>query len=78
MSEPVDILLTHIGLPDMSGILLAEYALARNPEAKRHLYDWRLGDLSVRNHLPARTLVKPFLIDALLAMIASVGRAERK
>jgi CheY-like chemotaxis protein len=78
VSEPVDILLTHIGLPDMSGVLLAEYALSRSPGLSVIFTTGRSDDSSMPAHLSERTLIKPFSIDALLAMIATVARADRK
>ena len=77
-SEPVDILLTHIGLPDMSGTTLAEYALSRIPSLSVIFTTAKVSDSGIPPTLPARTLLKPYSIDALQAMIAAIVRGDRK
>jgi len=78
VSEPVDILLTHIGLPDMSGTMLAEYALSRFPALAVIFTTAQPPDSGTRPHPPARTLIKPFSFDALVATIVSIERGDRK
>jgi DNA-binding NtrC family response regulator len=74
VSEPVDILLADIGLPDMSGTTLAEYALSRIPSLTVILTTEQGTGSAAPRHLAARTLMKPFSFDALLAVIASVEK----
>jgi DNA-binding response OmpR family regulator len=78
VSEPVDILLTDIGLPDMSGATLAEYALARTPSLAVIFTTGQGIDSSVPTNLAVRTLLKPFSFDALLAVVASLERGNHK
>ena len=78
VSEPVDILLTHINLSDMPGTTLAEYARSRMPSLAVIFTTARPADSSIPANLPARTLLKPFSSDALQAMIASLERANRQ
>jgi CheY-like chemotaxis protein len=74
VSEPVDVLLTDVGLPDMSGLTLAEYALSRHPSLKV-VFTTGEGIANLPTGKGVRTLVKPFSFDALLALIASLERA---
>jgi hypothetical protein len=62
----------------MSGTTLAEYALSRIPSLTVIFTTGQTADLRVPTNLPARTLLKPFSFDALLAVIASAEKAARK
>jgi PAS domain S-box-containing protein len=76
VSEHVDILLTDVGLPDMSGASLAEYATSRNGALAVIFATGAAPDPSKPVNLAALTLTKPFSYDALAAAIASVEDAR--
>jgi CheY-like chemotaxis protein len=75
LSEPVDILLTDIGLPDMSGATLAEYATSRTPALAVIFVTGQAPDPATRAGVTAPMLMKPFSLDALLSAIARVQGA---
>ncbi|HEV7138299.1 MAG TPA: response regulator, partial [Steroidobacteraceae bacterium] len=79
-SNLVDILLTDIGLPDMSGTTLAVHAKARFPALNVIL---ATGEASVTDSTTvtlgsARTLIKPFTFEQLAAAIKSMPAKEAK
>jgi PAS domain S-box-containing protein len=76
-SEPVDILVTDIGLPDMSGAMLAEFAKSRIASLTVIFTTGRNPDATVPANLAARTLIKPFSFESLLAAIAAVEDSKR-
>ena len=76
MSELVDILLTDIGLPDMSGAALAEHASSRNAKLVVIFTTGEAPDPAKPASLTALTLTKPFSFDALAAAITSVENAR--
>lgn len=74
-----DVLITDVGLPGLSGIELARAALARHPQLWVVLcsgYDMRseLAALGPR----ARSLTKPFELDDLERMLASIAATLRE
>ena len=71
-SNSVDILLTDIGLPDMSGATLAEYATSRAPSLVVIFAAGQAPDRSTPASKAAITLLKPFSFETLAATIASV------
>jgi DNA-binding NtrC family response regulator len=77
VSEPIDILLADIGLPDMSGTTLAEFAKSRIPSLTVIFTSGQAPDANVPANLAFRILLKPFSFDALLAVIASVEKTDR-
>jgi CheY-like chemotaxis protein len=76
-SEPVDILLTDIGLPDMSGTTLADYALSRIPSLKVIFTSDQPPASKAPAHFTGRILTKPFSFDALLAAITAAENPDR-
>jgi PAS domain S-box-containing protein len=73
----VDVLLTDVGLPDVSGVALAQQARDRLPDL--HII-FATGDNAAADdaaRLAARVLVKPYGPDALMAMVADVSQARR-
>jgi PAS domain S-box-containing protein len=77
VSEPVDILLTDVGLPDMSGVALAEYATSRAPALAVVFVTGQAPDPAVRASVNAPLLMKPFSVDALLGVIALLDDRQR-
>jgi CheY-like chemotaxis protein len=77
VSEPVDILLTDIGLPDMSGATLAEYATSRTPTLAVIFVTGQALDPATRAGVTAPMLMKPFSLEALLSAIARVQGATK-
>jgi CheY-like chemotaxis protein len=75
-SERVDILLTDVGLPDMSGTMLAEYAVTRAPQLAVVLVTGQAPDHAERGGMRVPILMKPFSLDALLGVIGLVEGAE--
>jgi len=71
-SNPIDILLTDVGLPDMSGATLAEYATSRFPALAVIFATGRSPGPTVSGSVTTRTLVKPFSYDDLVAVITSL------
>jgi PAS domain S-box-containing protein len=73
-TKPVDILLTDVGLPEMSGVELVEQALMQNPELAV-IFSSGLGeDSDAPSSIDAITLPKPFSYDALAGAITSAAR----
>jgi PAS domain S-box-containing protein len=75
-SKAIDILLTDVDLHDMSGATLAEYATSRFPALTVIFATARSHALNVPPNIRARTLIKPFSFENLVAVIDSV--AERQ
>lgn len=77
-TNPVDVLLTDLALPDMSGVTLAEYAKSRFPNLTVIFATGGIsgGDLSGRN--PAETLSKPYTYEQLAAAVNAAATRERK
>jgi PAS domain S-box-containing protein len=66
-----DVLLTDIGLPDMSGTALAQQALARVPALAVIYASGTAVDAAVPGYRVAGTLTKPFTFDALFRAVAA-------
>ncbi len=77
-TKPIDILLTDVGLPDMSGAQLSEQALLQNPELAVVFASGQAEDSGVPSNIEAIKLSKPFSYDALAAAIVSAARKGRK
>lgn len=69
-SNPIDILLTDVGLPDMPGATLASHARSRFPGLNVIFAMAEGPDSDVSTFGTARTLVKPFTIEQLSAAIS--------
>jgi signal transduction histidine kinase/DNA-binding response OmpR family regulator len=72
-----DVLLTDVGLPDVSGVTLAQAAHVRQPDLQ---IIFATGDDSAAAdaaRLGARVLVKPYGPDELTAMLADFSRERR-
>ena len=76
-SANVDVLLTDVGLPDMSGTVLAEYATSRSPELAVIFVTGEPLSANVRLNRTTTTLSRPFSLESLAAAIARVGTAAR-
>jgi PAS domain S-box-containing protein len=72
ISTQIDILLTDVGLPDMSGPMLAEYATSRTPSLSVIFAAGQAPEADPNAGFSALTLLKPFSFDALAAAIGSV------
>ncbi|MEJ0008658.1 MAG: response regulator [Steroidobacteraceae bacterium] len=68
-----DILLTDVGLPDMSGMTLAAQALAQVPQLSVIFASGAAVDPGAPGYRSAGTLIKPFTFDALCAAVAAAG-----
>jgi len=77
-TKPIDILLTDVGLPDMSGAQLAEQALLQNPELAVIFASGQAEDSGVPSNIGAIKLAKPFSGDALAEAIISAARKGRR
>jgi PAS domain S-box-containing protein len=77
-TKPVDIVLTDVGLPDMSGAQLVKEALLQNPELAIIYASGQDQDPDVASSNGAITLPKPFTYDALAEAIASAARKGRR
>ncbi len=77
-SNPVDILLTDIGLPDMSGTTLASHAKSRFPALSVIFATGEASATDTATLESARTLIKPFTLEQLAAAISSMPNRERK
>lgn len=75
VSEPFDILLTDVGLPDMSGATLAECARSRSSKLEVVFVTGQALDPSVRTAITAQVLMKPFSLEALVGVLAAVESA---
>jgi CheY-like chemotaxis protein len=73
-SNPVDVLLTDVGLPDMPGTTLAIHAKSRFPTLNV-IFASGSDDITPET---ARTLIKPFTFDQLAAAINSAPARERE
>jgi len=71
-SEHVDVLLTDVGLPDMSGETLAELAISQKPHLAIIFATGQAAGIQMPATTTSFTLVKPFSFDALAAAVASV------
>lgn len=76
IAESLDMLLTDVGLPDMSGAMLAEYAASRETSLLVIFMTGQAPDPGTPANLAALTLTKPFSFDALAAAIASAEGAR--
>ncbi len=77
-SNPVDILLTDVGLPDMPGTTLAAQARSRVPALN---VIFAMAEASAEDAATigkARTLTKPFTFEQLAAAITSAPQRERQ
>lgn len=75
--SPVDLLLTDIVMPQLSGDKLAEIVSKIYPETKVLFMSGYLGDMPIRKDIPL--LQKPFTPQALVEMVAKVlGVSEKK
>jgi CheY-like chemotaxis protein len=72
-TKPVDILLTDVGLPEMSGFELVEQALQRNPELGVILASGLAEVSDAPSSINAVALPKPFSYDALAGAITSAA-----
>jgi CheY-like chemotaxis protein len=75
VSEPFDILLTDVGLPDMSGVTLAECARSRLSKLEVVFVTGQALDPAVRTAIAAQVLMKPFSLEALVGVLAAVESA---
>ena len=76
-SNPIDVLLTDVGLPDMPGTLLANRAKSRFPALDVIFATGEGSDTDTSKLGAARTLIKPFTFDQLAAAIGSAAARER-
>jgi PAS domain S-box-containing protein len=76
-SERVDILLTDVGLPDMPGTMLAQYASSRAPALTVVFATGQAPDPAESASITAPILMKPFSVDTLLGVIALAEGAGR-
>jgi PAS domain S-box-containing protein len=76
-TKPIDILLTDVGLPDMSGPRLADEALLQNPELAVIFASGQAEESGGPSHIGATSLVKPFSFDALAEAIFVAARKGR-
>ena len=77
-SEPVDILLTDVGLPDMPGAALAQEAASQLPSLGVIFVSGVAVNPRPATKAAARTLIKPFSFDSLLAAITSAEKLARE
>jgi PAS domain S-box-containing protein len=77
-TKPIDILLTDVGLPDMSGAQLAEQALLQNPELAIIFASGQAQESGVPSNIEAIALSKPFSSNALAEAVASAARKGRR
>jgi PAS domain S-box-containing protein len=76
-SNPIDVLLTDVGLPDMPGTTLASHAKSRFPALNVILATGEASDTDATVLGTARTLIKPFTFEQLAAAIALAPTRER-
>ncbi len=67
-----DILLTDVGLPDITGTTLAQQALAQLPSLSVIFASGTAVDPAVPGYRRAGTLLKPFTFDALFAAVSAI------
>ena len=77
-SNPVDILLTDVGLPDMPGTTLAHHAKSRVPGLNVIFSTGEASGTDSAALGAARTLVKPFTLEQLAAAIGPAPNRERQ
>ncbi len=77
-SNPVDILLTDVGLPDMCGTTLAAHAKSRFPALNVILAAGEASGTDTAALGTARRLIKPFTLEQLAAAISSTPNRERQ
>jgi len=77
-TKPIDILLTDVGLPDMTGTQLADEALLQNPEMSIIFASGQEEDSDASSSTAAITLAKPFSYEALAEAIASAARMRHR
>jgi CheY-like chemotaxis protein len=76
-SNPIDVLLTDIALPDMPGTTLASHAKSRFPALEVILATGQASGTDITELAMGRTLIKPYTFDQLAAAISSVPSRER-
>ena len=76
-SNPVDVLLTDVGLPDMPGTTLASHAKSRFPALDVIFATGEASGTDTSKLGTTRTLIKPFTFDQLAAAIGSAPNRER-
>jgi len=76
-SNPVDVLLTDVGLPDMPGTTLASHAKSRFPALNVIFSTGEASGTDVATLGTARTLIKPFTFEQLAAAIGPAPGRER-
>ena len=77
-SNPIDILLTDVGLPDMPGTMLASHAKSRFPALDVIFATGEASGTDTSTLGTVRTLIKPFTFDQLAAAIGSAAVRERR
>lgn len=75
-SNPIDVLLTDVGLPDMPGTALAAHAKSRFPDLNVILATGEASDTDAGTLRSAHTLIKPFTIEQLAAAISRTPGRE--
>jgi CheY-like chemotaxis protein len=76
-SNPIDVLLTDVGLPDMPGTTLASHAKSRFPALDVIFATGEASGTDITKLGTTRTLIKPFTFDQLAAAISSAPNRER-
>jgi PAS domain S-box-containing protein len=77
-SNPIDVLLTDVGLPDMPGTALASHAKSRFPALDVIFATGEASGMDPATLGTARTLIKPFTFDQLAAAISFAPGRERR
>jgi CheY-like chemotaxis protein len=77
-SNPVDILLTDVGLPDMPGTMLASHAKSRFPALDVIFATGEASGTDTTALGTNRILIKPFTFDQLAAAISSAPNRDRR
>jgi CheY-like chemotaxis protein len=76
-AHPVDVLVTDVGLPEVSGIELARQALARQPRLAVIFATGDPGGPARAGISPAAVLVKPFSPEDLEQAVVNALKDER-
>ncbi|HEY1891355.1 MAG TPA: response regulator [Steroidobacteraceae bacterium] len=76
-SNPIDVLLTDVGLSDMPGTTLASHAKSRFPALNVIFATREASETDTAALGSARTLIKPFTFEQLAAAITSAPNRER-
>jgi DNA-binding NtrC family response regulator len=76
-SNPIDVLLTDVGLPDMPGTTLASHAKSRFPALNVIFATGEASETDAATLGTARTLIKPFTFEQLAAAITPPPSHER-